>query len=236
MAPRPNAEATRRTPYVETFDDGPGGWIGWGSQGAFLAELKEGRFISRSPWWVDANHAPPGAGYLHLLAALHTHPAHAPAIARPNRFIEGGYSRDLTNARLTARVRGAVALRGAQLVLLVQADVPGTRTNFVLTGQPLTIAPDWVETTLTLRPDPDEWVCLGSHRDRTHVYGYGDIRDVLRDVNCDIIFVLFPLDVRPVEDVADVHALRPYRDYTPDARYLPSGVVEFDTVRIEYPD
>ena len=30
--------------------------------------------------------------------------------------------------------------------------------------------------------------------------------------------------------------LRTHRDYEPDYSYLPEGVVEFDTIQIEYPD
>jgi hypothetical protein len=232
------SEASRQptcsTPYVEDFDEGPGGWLGWGEQGGFLPEIRDSALVSRSPWWVDANHAPPGAGYLHLLAALHTHYRFVPAIARPHRFVEDGYSRDFTDARLTLRMRGEVDRRGAQLLLLVQADVPGTRTNFALTGQPIPIARDWQETTLTLAPDPDQCLCLGSHRDHTDLYGEGDIADVLRDVNCDIILVLFPLTIVPRTPVGDVDALRPYRDYEPDPRLLPSGDVWLDSIRLEY--
>ena len=56
--------------YTETFDDGPGGWV---------ADLQsplpvwDGVAYCHSPWSVDANHAPPGAGYLHLLMYLLTH-------------------------------------------------------------------------------------------------------------------------------------------------------------------
>ena len=229
-----SGQPTRRTPYVEDFDDGPGGWLGWSGSGGFLPEIRDGALVSRSPWWVDANHAPPGAGYLHLLGALHTHPRFVPDIARPNRFVEGGYSRDFTDARLTLRLRGEVEARGAQLLLLAQADVPGTRTNFVLTSQPIPIARDWQETTLALAPDPAQWICLGSHRDSTDLYGYGEIADVLRDLNCDIILVLFPLTIVPTTPVGDVDALRPYRDYEPDPRHLPTGEVWLDRARLEY--
>ena len=54
--------------YVETFDDGPGGWVGW-SHGLTSLETGPSLVVSRSPWWIDANHAPPGGGYLHLLFA-----------------------------------------------------------------------------------------------------------------------------------------------------------------------
>ena len=223
----------RRTPYVETFDDGPGGWAAWGLGGDTLPEVRNGILFTRSPWRVDANHAPPGAGYLHLLAFLRTR-ADVLRVPGPNRFVDGEYSRDLTNARITVRLRGEVDLRGTRLLLLAQADVPGTRTNFVLTGQPFQVTPEWSESTVTLTPDPAHWVCLGARHDRTQVYGQGRIDQVLRDLNVDIDFVLFPLRVVPTQPVDDVDLRLPHRDYEADRRYLPEGEIQFDTVRIDY--
>lgn len=229
----------KRSPYIETFDDGPGGWGAWKPGQALRPEIKNSSFIARSPWGVDANHAPPGAGYLTLLAYLHTHPDHVTDQSRQivgeNRFTAGGYSRDFTNAKLTVRLRGEVDLQGSQLVLLVQGDIPGTRPNFVLSGQPFEITPDWSEQTVTLTPDPAQWTCLGGRHDLTDFYGYGDIADVLKDVNVDIIFVLFPLTIVPLTHQDDPHRLRAGREYPVDERYLPSGYVMFDTVRLDYP-
>jgi hypothetical protein len=226
----------RRTPYVETFDDGPGGWLAWAGPGRNVApEIRDGVLVSRSPWSVDANHAPPGLGYLHLLAFLITRAELVQDAGRPNRFVADGYDRDLTNAQLTVRLRGEVEQRGAELVLLAQADVPGTRANYVLTGQPFRITPTWSEQTITLAPDPAQWGCLGARHDLVHYYGCGDIADVLHDVNVDLIFVFFPLQIVPLAPVADPHLLRPHRDYEPDPRYLPAGQVEIDTVRLDYP-
>lgn len=227
-----------RTPYIETFDDGPGGWMDW-RPGPVSPEVHDGIFFSRSPWRVDANHAPPGAGYLTLLAYLHTsaseHTQKFIELAGENRFVSQNKSRDFTNARLTVRLRGNVDLKGAQLVLLVQADVPGTRPNFILTGQPIEVTPDWSEQTIILTPDPSQWVCLGGRHDMTLFYGYADIADALKDVNVDIIFVLFPLTIVPLEPMDDPHRLRPQREYPIDESYLPTGEVQFDTVRLDYP-
>lgn len=228
-----------RTPYLETFDQGSGGWCAWGT-GTNLPELKDGALITRSPWRVDPNHAPPGAGYLHLLTYLYTHPtyytAEFAAAVGVNRFLAEQKDRNLTNARMTVRLRGNVDLRGAQLTLWVQADIGDTRPNFVLTGQSLTITPEWSEQTLLLTDDPTQWTCAGGRHDLTKLYGYGDIRDALRDVNCDLILVLFPLNVVPLNaPYADRDRLRTNNDYAPDYQYLPSGVIEFDTIKIEYP-
>ena len=60
-----------RSTYVETFDEGPGGWQNWGTRDP-KPDVRNGIFRTEGPWRVDPNHAPPGAGYLHLLAYLHT--------------------------------------------------------------------------------------------------------------------------------------------------------------------
>jgi len=240
--------------YSETFDNDPGGRV---------ADLRsplpvwDGVAHCYSPWSVDANHAPPGAGYLHLLMYLLTNakslsPSHAEQHG-VNRFVEGGYSTDLTNTKLSVRLRGTMDLAGplcnyhvpvprpdlggAQLLLLAQAQVEGppkTTANFVLTGQPLQITPDWSEQTVQLAPDPEQWTCLGARHDLTDVYGYGDIAEVLQDVNVDIIFVLFPLTVVPIGDVDDIDRQWAAKDYKVDMEYLPKGLVMFDTVQIEY--
>jgi len=229
-----------RTPYLETFDTDSGGWCAWGT-GSHRPELQDGVLITRSPWRVDPNHSPPGAGYLHLLTYLHTHPtyytAEIAAQVGVNRFLADNKDRNLTNARMTVRLRGNVDLKGSQLTLWVQADIGDTRPNFVLTGQSLVVTPDWSEQTLLLSDDPTQWTCAGGRHDLTALYGYGDIRDALKDVNCDLIIVLFPLNVVPLAaSFAERDHLRTHRDYQPDYAYLPSGVIEFDTIKLEYPE
>ena len=78
--------------YRETFDDGPGGWFGWidNAAGPRRLEVRESALVTRSPWWIDYNHAPPGAGYLHLLAILLTRGPfgeHQREVAGENRFV-----------------------------------------------------------------------------------------------------------------------------------------------------
>jgi hypothetical protein len=234
----------RRTPYIETFDDGPGGWFAWKPARQMPSPLEEcsippevqaGVMVSRSPWFVDSNHAPPGAGYLHLLAFLLTNPNDIPAHGRPNRFTDGEFSRDLRNARLTVRIRGQVEWRGAQLVLLAQSRLPSTTANYVLTAQPFQVAQEWTDQTVTLSTDPDQWTCLGARWDLLDYYGCGDIADVLSDVNVDLIFVLFPLQIVPITPGTYTHTTRPHLQYDLDWAVLPSGTIEFDTIRIDYP-
>lgn len=229
--------ATKRTPYVETFDDGSGGWLCWSKPNTnFEPEVRDSVLPIRSPWGVDPNHAPPGKGYLTLLAYILTRADRMRKdMGRPNRFVEGGYSRDLTNARLTVRLRGEVDLKGSRMILLAQADAAGTTPNMVLTEQPFEITREWSEQTITLAPDPEQWICLGGRHNAPH-YGCGPIGEVLRDVNLDIIFILFPLTIVPTTPVDDIHLGRPHNDYEADQAYLPQGWLEIDTVRIEYPD
>jgi len=242
--------------YTETFDEGAGGWI---ADVRSSLPVWDGVAYRYSPWSVDANHAPPGAGYLHLLMYLLTH---ARSLEMPdsqvggrNRFIEEGHSRDLTNARITIRSRGSLDLAGplcnnhrpvshpdaggVQMLLLAQAHVegpPATTPNFILTGQPLAITPDWSEQTVQLVPDPEQWTCLGARHDMVDTYGQGDIAEVLSDVNVDIIFILFPLNVMPIGDVDDLHRQWAARDYKVDMEFLPKGLIMFDTVQLEYPE
>ncbi|RIK41246.1 MAG: hypothetical protein DCC55_12425 [Chloroflexi bacterium] len=230
------------TVYQETFDAGPGGWMTWlGHNRPAAPELVDGALISRSPWGIDSNHAPPGGGYLHLLFILFTAPQPNPGPAyRPlmagNRFIAGGYSTDLRNARLTARLKGEVNLRGANLVLHCQSRIGSKAVNFVLTGQPFEITPDWSEQSVTLTTDPEQWLCLGARHDLADVYGWGEIEDVLRDVNIDIILLLHPLHIVPLTpEPQGVHYRRPEVDYPVDRSFLPEGYVLLDEVRIEYP-
>jgi hypothetical protein len=204
-------------------------------------EIVDGAFVSRGPWGIDANHAPPGGGYLHLLFILFTakQPQHNEAYAslmRGNRFIEEGFSTDLRNARLTARLKGDVKLKGANLCLHCQSWVGGKAINFVLTGQPFTITPDWSEQTITLTTDPSQWLCIGSRHDRLETYGWGEIENTLADVNIDLIFVLHPLTIVPLTPEPNgPHYRRPELDYPADLSYLPEGTVMLDEVRIEYP-
>ena len=229
--------------YRETFEDGPGGWIAWlGPNQPAPAIVEDGALVSRSPWGIDSNHAPPGGGYLHLLFILHT--AHQPnpgesyaPLLGGNRFIDKGFPRDFRNARLTLRLKGAVDLQGAELRLHCQSRVGEKAINFVMTSQSFEVTPDWSEQTITLTPDPEQWLCLGARHDLTNVYGWGDIEEVLRDVNIDIILLLHPLRIVPLKHQQNgPHAGRADIDYEADRRYLPTGEIRLGEVRIDFCD
>lgn len=228
--------------YVETFDDGPGGWY---ADRRLALPVWDGVAYCHSPWWTDANHAPPGAGYLHMMMWIYTNKAHYQVDDeytrllpyRGSRFAEEGHSRNLTNARLTVRLRGEGDFKGAELLFLVQAKTAKTTVNSALTGQPFKITRDWSEQTVTLAPDPKQWTCLGARHDMQNDYGCDDIDKVLADVNLDMIFILFPLKVVPAGvEINDINAPRAVQDYPVDQQHLPKGLIMFDTIKIEYPN
>lgn len=229
--------------YCESFDNGPGGWLectGNGNDNVRPLEIQSGAVVSRSPWWIDYNHAPPGAGYLHLLFALHTkHRANFPHqfidAGGKNHFVEGGFPLDFTNAEITVRLKGELNLRGAQLVFLAQAWVGDRCVGQLLTGQPLEVTPDWSEQTLHLTPDQSQWTPLGVRHDRGETYALGKVEDVLRDLNVDFMLLLYPLDVVPDPPIeGNPHLLRAGEEYSVDRSRLPEGYVMMDEIRIRF--
>ncbi len=233
------AWAQTPTTYVETFENGPGGWI---SNRRDPLPIFDGVAYLFGPWYLDSHHAPPGAGYLNMLMYLYTKSAnHNEKLGGVNGFTRRNYSTALTNAKVSLRLRGDMDLQGAKMVVLIQAKTAKTTANFVLTGQPFEISRQWTDQTVTLTPDPKEWTCLGGRESKQHQYGCDDIDTVLKDVNVDIMFVLFPLNVVPVKPVPEPHKLRAGQDYPEEPsyevwqKYLPKGLIMVDTVKIEYP-
>lgn len=228
--------------YRETFDDGPGGWFGFvdNAQGPKPLEIRNGSALTRSPWWIDYNHAPPGAGYLHLLYMLLTKGAPGERqreVAGHNRFIAEGFGTNFTNAKVTLRLRGELLARGAKLSLLCQGIHNNICTGWLLTGQPIAVTEDWSEQTIVCTPDESQWTCLGSRHDRADFYGSNPLATVLADVNVDILLVLHPLEIAPMGPLdGDPHRLRPERDYPVWRSRLPEGYVLLDEIRIEFPD
>ena len=154
--------------------------------------------------------------------------------------MQGGYPADWTNAKVTVRIKGDLQPHGAKLVLLLQGNTskdPEKRhmVNQVLMGQPIQVTKDWSEQTITLTPDQKQWVQLGSRSSRLGFYGEAPISDLLRDANYDIIFVLFPLEVKPLAPVAgDMHE-KVWERKDVDGARLPEGVVMLSEVKIEFP-
>lgn len=234
--------------YHQSFDEGTGGWM---ADVGRVPVLADGAAVCSSPWTADFWHAPPGGGYLHLLLWIHTNAALDEGMYSDypgNSFADGGYSTNLTNAVVTVRLRGNVNLQGAQLCFWVQSELPsGVRANYVLSGQPISFSTDWSEQTVALAPDDAQWTCMYGRWDRLAESGSGwipyecapaGIAEVLADVNVDIVLVLWPLNIVPAEPLADpslLHYLRAGFDYALDTGFLPSGTIEFDWLRIDYP-
>lgn len=228
--------------YRETFEDDNGGWWGWISNqhGPLKLENRDGALYTRSPWWIDYNHAPPGAGYLHMLYCMNTKGPFSEAIMDAggfNRFVAGAYPTNLMEARVTMRLRGELEARGAHPTLLVQASSGGLVSGWLLTGQPFAVRPEWSEQTVSLVPDPAQWTCLGSRHNRVDYYGTIDLETVLSNVNVNIMLVLFPLTIAPMGPIdGDPHILRAGKDYPVWTSRLPEGYLLLDEVRIEFPD
>ena len=71
--------------------------------------------------------------------------------------------------------------------------------------------------------------------DRTDFYGELPLSTILSNVNVDILLVLYPLDIEPMEPIeADRHLLRPEKDYPVWRARLPEGYVFLDEVRISF--
>jgi hypothetical protein len=160
---------------------------------------------------------------------------HHREVAGTNAFAEGGYPLDFRDARLRVRLRGEVRLRGAQLALLLQGRRGAIVSGWLLTGQPIHVTPRWSEQEIALPRDPAQWTCLGARHDRADYYGHLPLEEVLRDVNVNLMFVLFPLTVTPMGRLrGDPHRLRAGRDYPVWTSDLPEGYVEFDTVELAF--
>lgn len=227
--------------YREDFQNGPGGWWGWSGnhEGFRQFELAPSAIVSRSPWWVDYNHAPPGAGYLHMIYCLNTKGPIGEAMTdlfQRNRFVDEKYPQDFLNASLTFRLKGEVKLRGAQLCLLLQASDGSLTSGWVLQGQPLNITSDWSEQTITVVSDPAQWTCLGGRQSRLDYYGQIPLQKVLTNVNINLMLILFPLNISPMGPIAgDRHLLRAGRDYPLWASELPEGYIVMDSAEIKFP-
>ena len=226
--------------YHETFEDGPGGWYGYRDgpgQDPRPLEWAPGRLTSRSPWWIDYNHAPPGAGYFHMLFCLNTfgpQTEQAKDVGGLNQFIADGFPIDFTGARIITRSCGELRTQGAKLCVLLQGIVDGICSGWMHTHEPFEIHQQWTEQTVTLDLDPAKWIALGSRHDRTDMYGVKSFERVIGRVDCNIMLLLFPIEVVPMGPIdGDMHLLRPGRDYPVWRHRLPEGYVTLDEIRIE---
>lgn len=152
-----------------------------------------------------------------------------------NRFVEGGFPTNFTNARVTVKLKGELETRGANVVLLAQGTQQGICSGWALTGRPFHVTDEWTEQTIHLDPNPDLWTPLGSRHNRTKSYGVHPLESVLADVNNNIMLILFPLAISPMGPIeGDPHRLRAGWDYPVWTSRLPEGYVVMDEVRVEF--
>jgi hypothetical protein len=227
--------------YIETFDETPGGWVRVVDNVHPPAPLpvRAGALWSYGPWWVDYNHAPPGAGYLQLLMCLHTKGPFGETLKEvggENRFVAGGYSRNLTNCRVSVRIQGELEAAGTNICVLVQGAQDAMVTGWIYTGETFTATPDYTEQSVTLVPDESKWNCLGARHDRVDYYGCTPLAHILSDVNVNLYLLLFPVTPRPMGPIdGDPHLLRAGKDYPVWPSSIAQGYVAVDTFRIDWP-
>lgn len=184
-----------------------------------------GYAVSSAPWWIDSNHAAPGAGYLHLIAYAYHHDW---SIDGEITVPSAGRPMDLRNATIRLRYRAPTLQLppSAQLYLWFQTKVssdiaPEGRiyVNYVLDSQPLpagAAARSWLDVALHLSTDESHYRCLGSNPTRTDRYGCIEhVADALRDWNTDLGFVILFPDEAAAAQI--------------------DGSIEFDRVSIELP-
>lgn len=227
--------------YIETFDQGPGGWIRVVDNVSPPAALpvKDGALWSYGPWWVDYNHAPPGAGYLQLLMCLNTKGPFGETLKEvggENRFVAGGFPRDLTNATITARLKGELEDAGTKICVLIQGAQDGMVTGWIYTAKTMSVTPDYSEQSVKLAPEESQWTCLGARRGREDFYGRTPLNRILSDVNVNLYLLLFPVTPKPMGPIAgDPHQLRAGKDYPVWPSSIAQGYVAVDMIRIDWP-
>jgi hypothetical protein len=227
--------------YRETFDDGPGGWVRIvdNVQPPTALPVRDGAIWSYGPWWVDYNHAPPGAGYLQLLMCLHMKSPFGEALKEAggeNRFVAGGYSRDLTNATVSVRVKGELEAAGTRICVLIQGSQDGKVTGWIHSGRTLNVSPEYTDQSICLSPDESQWTCLGARQGREDFYGRTPLNRVLSDVNVNFYLLLFPVMPKPMGLLhGDPHLLRAGKDYPVWPSSIAQGYVAVDQIEIAYP-
>lgn len=225
------AVAGRSPVYTEDFSQGSGGWhfyqlsdtvppsadyCGTGTYGyAYTCQMPmdwsdSGTVESKAPWFVDENHAAPGAGILSLIGWV---------------WLNGEYggipaaTLDLRNTELTARIWvDDLVIGDGHLVFWFQTyrSEIGKYQNYALTAYPVERHlrdEKWVTVRIHLPKREGAWTCLGAAPWRVETYGCGSVADALADVNYDFGFIVLPV--------------------SPSAP--PTGVVRLDSISIDRP-
>lgn len=155
-------------------------------------------------------------------------------IAGKNPFVDGQVPTNFRNAKITVKLKGKIDLKSSNLYLLVQGYRGKIWVNQIFSGYPIKITNGWSRQSFTLIPDQKLWIQIGSRYDRKDFYGTCPIEQLLKNVNGDIIFVLFPLDVVPLDKGVDPYKGWAEKDYDIDRNRLPKGYLMLDEVKIEF--
>ena len=203
------------------------------------------RFLfSSSPWWVDANHAGPGYGYLSLVFFSLLRADYLPEML----FDPGLSYPNMHDMKIRGELRGYnVDLKGADFVFWFQCHSRkiAKNVNYIYTGRTLNheiLNGNVTHFELSIDiADTDRWVCLGSSNEKAQQYGNlpVDELDPVRPI--DMGFILAPLDARPVWP-ADYRAVSPLNIISEsvvsvwplDTDSLPGGTIALFNLEIEY--
>ena len=221
--------------YRESFDRGAGGWHYYATTPAGEAVLdhvpwnaEQQCVTSASPWWIDPNHKPPGAGYLNIVAFIWMKGYRGGV---PYRWM------DLRDAvlRFSIKTEG-LDTKGGHLYFWFQhryeqgshfwfqnpfayglLGSDWKRANLALTRYPVeksAIPGRWTQITLPLSPHSEDWTNLGSSNERHDSYGSVSPMQALAKVTTDLGFIILPVDPKDP----------------------PKGVVSLDNIEIGWPE
>lgn len=164
-----------------------------------IAPVENGNMILESPWWLDNNHAPPGAGYLNLLAFTY--------MGKPTGPADPTSALDLTNGLFVISMKTEnLDLKGAQLLFWFQVVSPnGKYTNYALIGAPIYQGSSVMQSNqiyVYLPNDSKMWQCLGSSDARSDTYGCSiSFQDAIKNVNNDFGLIIMPTQSDPTPNL-----------------------------------
>jgi len=177
-------------------------WISWLGLHACTIDVPvaNDRMVLESPWWLDPNHAPPGAGYLGLVTWTYVD-------GEPDEATYGVPTVDLRGVTLRVALRAEnLDLKGSHLNFWFQTTMPDGRfANFVYRRAPIekrlpSNGSDLELVEITLSGEPEAWTCLSSAADRSDFYGCMDVQDAMREVDQDFGLILFPVSGSPLAE------------------------------------
>ena len=166
-------------------------WQSW--QGKFactsFVPIRDGEVILNSPWWLDNNHAPPGAGYLNLLFYNYI----------DTIFSGNKKSLNLEDRTLYLKLRSSnLDLKQSKIFFWFQTKaINGKYINFVYTKVPIHLDEKMKTLEIKFTSNASDWICLGSNERRKDTYDCIDLKDAISDVNIDFGLIIFPTSNDP---------------------------------------